>query len=245
MEPLDGFKLVAPRIVKDSRGSMALNAQAVEHRIVDAFSIRNITDLSVLADFLAKTCNGSPQTMFCVSGAVAFRHSDTGEDDVVLLNPASVGVEFDGSVPLRFGNASEDLVLLIFTSEALAFEGGIDAFEVVHHSDMLDFDIKNAYLLFDVQKGATRGDHAHIEGYHQGLFIMNGQCHFEKESLTGDKVGVVMDDPYQVHEVMTHPEWLLLSEFVGGASVQVFTSGVYNPNNDIRVRADFDQLKSN
>jgi|SRR5690606_4632331 len=111
----------------------------------------------------------------------------------------------------------------------------------VIEKDIIPFDIKRVYYLYDVPSDAYRGGHAHKEQY-EFLIALSGS--FE----------VILDDGSKRHKVMLNKPnkglliptmlWRELENFSSGAVCLVLASDVFDEADYIRDYQDFKSLKS-
>ena len=106
-------------------------------------------------------------------------------------------------------------------------------------NDVLPFEFKRVYYLFDVPSNSFRGSHSHIN-QSEVLIALSGSFEvvlndgFEKKSFLLNKPNVGLYIPTGI--------WRELENFSSGAVCLVFASDIYNEDDYIR---DFDEfLKS-
>jgi dTDP-4-dehydrorhamnose 3,5-epimerase-like enzyme len=103
-------------------------------------------------------------------------------------------------------------------------------------NDVLPFEFKRVYYLFDVPSNSFRGSHAHID-QSEVLIALSGSFDvvlndgFEKKSFLLNKPNIGLYIPTGM--------WRELENFSSGAVCLVFASGTYNEQDYIR---DFDQF---
>lgn len=111
----------------------------------------------------------------------------------------------------------------------------------VIENDIIPFDIKRVYYLYDVPSDAYRGGHAHKEQY-EFLIALSGS--FE----------VVLDDGFEKQKVMLNKPnkglliptmiWRELENFSSGAVCLVLASDVFDEADYIRDYEQFNSSKS-
>jgi dTDP-4-dehydrorhamnose 3,5-epimerase-like enzyme len=103
-------------------------------------------------------------------------------------------------------------------------------------NDVLPFEFKRVYYLFDVPSNSFRGSHAHID-QSEVLIALSGSFDvvlndgFEKKSFLLNKPNIGLYIPTGM--------WRELENFSSGAVCLVFASGTYDEQDYIR---DFDQF---
>ncbi|WP_035670645.1 FdtA/QdtA family cupin domain-containing protein [Flavobacterium sp. 83] len=103
-------------------------------------------------------------------------------------------------------------------------------------NDVLPFEFKRVYYLFDVPSNSFRGSHAHIN-QSEVLIALSGSFEvvlndgFEKKSFLLNKPNIGLYIPTGM--------WRELENFSSGAVCLVFASGTYDEQDYIR---DFDQF---
>lgn len=103
-------------------------------------------------------------------------------------------------------------------------------------NDVLPFEFKRVYYLFDVPSNSFRGSHAHIN-QSEVLIALSGSFEvvlndgFEKKSFLLNKPNIGLYIPIGM--------WRELENFSSGAVCLVFASGTYDEQDYIR---DFDQF---
>lgn len=113
-------------------------------------------------------------------------------------------------------------------------EGNIAVIE----KDIIPFDIKRVYYLFDVPSSAQRGGHAHKE-LNQILIALSGSFDVVlKDGKTTQKITLNKPDKGLI---ITNNLWRELENFSSGAVCLVLASEVFNEEDYIR---DYDQFVS-
>jgi dTDP-4-dehydrorhamnose 3,5-epimerase-like enzyme len=103
-------------------------------------------------------------------------------------------------------------------------------------NDVLPFEFKRVYYLFDVPSNSFRGSHAHIN-QSEVLIALSGSFEvvlndgFEKKSFFLNKPNIGLYIPTGM--------WRELENFSSGAVCLVFASDIYNEDDYIR---DFDEF---
>ncbi|MFV5691255.1 sugar 3,4-ketoisomerase [Flavobacterium sp. LT1R49] len=103
-------------------------------------------------------------------------------------------------------------------------------------NDVLPFEFKRVYYLFDVPSNSFRGSHSHIN-QSEVLIALSGSFEvvlsdgFEKKSFFLNKPNIGLYIPTGM--------WRELENFSSGAVCLVFASDIYNENDYIR---DFDEF---
>ncbi len=103
-------------------------------------------------------------------------------------------------------------------------------------NDILPFDLKRVYYLFDVPSTAFRGGHSHIK-QHEVLIALSGSFEvilndgFEKKSIFLNKPNVGLHIPIGI--------WRELQNFSSGAVCLVIASDVFQEEDYVR---DFNQF---
>lgn len=101
------------------------------------------------------------------------------------------------------------------------------------------FIIRRIFVLHDVPEYAERGHHAHRE-QHQFIMMLSGGCTIIIDNGT-DRSRVCLDRPnIGLHVPPMH--WLELVEFKPGTICAVLSSGIYEEEDYIRDRSQFDQM---
>lgn len=106
----------------------------------------------------------------------------------------------------------------------------------VIENDVLPFDIKRVYYLYDVPSGAERGGHSHIE---QKEFLIALSGSFDVILNDGkEQQTITLNKPFEgllIHEGI----WRELNNFSSGSVCLVIASAVYDEEDYIR---DFDKF---
>jgi dTDP-4-dehydrorhamnose 3,5-epimerase-like enzyme len=102
--------------------------------------------------------------------------------------------------------------------------------------DVVPFDIKRVYYLYDVPSSARRGGHAH-KNLQQLLVAVSGS--FDVVLKDGKKKQVVTLNKPDKGLIINNNMWRELENFSSGAVCMVIASGVYNEADYIRDYKDF------
>ncbi len=106
----------------------------------------------------------------------------------------------------------------------------------VIQNDVIPFEIKRVYYLFDVPSSAFRGGHSHIK-QHEVLIALSGS--FTVTTTDGkDKKSFLLNKP-NVGLHLPTGIWRELEDFSSGAVCLVFASDVFQEIDYIRVYEDF------
>lgn len=111
-------------------------------------------------------------------------------------------------------------------------EGNIAVIE----KDIISFDIKRVYYLFDVPSSAQRGGHAHKE-LNQVLIALSGS--FDVVLKDGKSTTKITLNKPDKGLVITNNLWRELENFSSGAVCLVLASAVFNEEDYIRNYDDF------
>ncbi len=106
----------------------------------------------------------------------------------------------------------------------------------VIENDVIPFEIKRVYYLYDVPAGAERGGHAHID---QNEFLIALSGSFDVVLNDGQNQQIVsLNKPY-VGLLINQGIWRELNNFSSGSVCLVIASAVYEEQDYIR---DFDEF---
>ena len=106
----------------------------------------------------------------------------------------------------------------------------------VVENDVIPFEIKRVYYLYDVPAGAERGGHAHID---QKEFLIALSGSFDVVLNDGQNQQIVsLNKPY-VGLLINQGIWRELNNFSSGSVCLVIASAVYEEQDYIR---DFDEF---
>lgn len=105
--------------------------------------------------------------------------------------------------------------------------------------DIVPFDIKRVYYLYDVPSGAYRGGHAHKK-LQQVLIAISGSFNVILKDKEGNKKTITLNKPNQGLLIPTMV-WRELEDFSSGAICLVIASEVYNIDDYIY---DYDEFLS-
>jgi dTDP-4-dehydrorhamnose 3,5-epimerase-like enzyme len=110
---------------------------------------------------------------------------------------------------------------------------------VIEH-DVVPFDIKRVYYLYDVPAGAERGGHAHKK-LQQFLVALSGSFDVILHDGQHEKL-VTLNKPFQ-GLLITNGIWRELKNFSSGAVCLVIASAVFEEEDYIRTFSEFLQSK--
>ena len=110
----------------------------------------------------------------------------------------------------------------------------------VIENNVIPFEIKRVYYLYDVPSGAERGGHSHIE-QHEFLIALSGSFDVILNDGTNEKT-VTLNKPFQ-GLLITNGIWRELKNFSSGAVCLVIASGVFSEEDYIREFQDFLESK--
>ncbi|MCK0177947.1 FdtA/QdtA family cupin domain-containing protein [Flavobacteriaceae bacterium S0862] len=102
----------------------------------------------------------------------------------------------------------------------------------VIENDVIPFDIKRVYYLYDVPSGSYRGGHAHKQ-LQQLLIAISGSFDVVLKDKNGDKQTVTLNKPNK-GLLIPNMVWRELEEFSSGAICLVVASEVYDKGDYIR-----------
>ena len=109
----------------------------------------------------------------------------------------------------------------------------------VLEKDILPFNFKRIYYLYDVPSGAYRGGHAHKE-QQEFLIAISGSFDVIMQNAFGNKTNVTLNRPDK-GLLIPHMIWRELENFSSGAICLVIASDVYKEEDYIR---DFNEFIS-
>jgi dTDP-4-dehydrorhamnose 3,5-epimerase-like enzyme len=109
----------------------------------------------------------------------------------------------------------------------------------VIENDVIPFEMKRVYYLYDVPSGAERGGHSHKE-QQEFLVALSGSFDVILNDGQHEKV-VILNKPFE-GLLITNGIWRELKNFSSGAVCLVIASAVFEEEDYIRVFQDF--LKS-
>ena len=110
----------------------------------------------------------------------------------------------------------------------------------VIQKDLLPFDIKRVYYLYDIPSGAYRGGHAHIN-QQEFLVALSGSFNVILSDSFGDKNVITLNKPNQ-GLLIPNMIWRELNNFSLGSVCLVVASDVYIEEDYIRDIHDFKNL---
>lgn len=111
----------------------------------------------------------------------------------------------------------------------------------VIENDVIPFDIKRVYYLYDVPSGAERGGHSHKEQY-EFLVALSGSFDVILNDGSQQKT-VTLNKPFE-GLLITSGIWRELKNFSSGAVCLVIASDVFLEEDYIREFEDFLKSKS-
>ena len=110
----------------------------------------------------------------------------------------------------------------------------------VIENDVIPFDIKRVYYLYDVPSGAERGGHSHKE---QQEFLVALSGSFDVILNDGKEVKTItLNKPFE-GLLITNEIWRELKNFSSGAVCLVIASDVFSEDDYIREFQDFLESK--
>jgi len=106
----------------------------------------------------------------------------------------------------------------------------------VIEKEIIPFDIKRVYYLYDIPSDSTRGGHAHVE-LQQFLIALSGSFDVVLDDGTSRKV-ITLNRPYK-GLLIPNGIWRELENFSAGAVCLSLVSDVYKEEDYIRNYKDF------
>ncbi|RDI05829.1 sugar 3,4-ketoisomerase [Flavobacterium sp. AG291] len=106
----------------------------------------------------------------------------------------------------------------------------------VIEKDVIPFDIKRVYYLYDVPSSAKRGGHAH-KNLQQLLVPLSGSFDVILKNGT-DEITITLNKPDKGLLINNHI-WRELNNFSSGAVCMVLASGIYDEDDYIRNYKDY------
>lgn len=110
----------------------------------------------------------------------------------------------------------------------------------VIENNVIPFEMKRVYYLYDVPSGAERGGHSHKE-QHEFLVALSGSFDVILHDGQHEKV-VTLNKPFE-GLLICNGIWRELKNFSSGAVCLVIASAVFEEDDYIRTFADFLQSK--
>jgi hypothetical protein len=110
----------------------------------------------------------------------------------------------------------------------------------VIENDVIPFEMKRVYYLYDVPSGAERGGHSHKQ-QHEFLVALSGSFDVILHDGQHEKV-VTLNKPFE-GLLISNGIWRELKNFSSGAVCLVIASAVFEEDDYIRTFADFLQSK--
>jgi len=110
----------------------------------------------------------------------------------------------------------------------------------VIENDVIPFEMKRVYYLYDVPSGAERGGHSHKE-QQEFLVALSGSFDVILHDGQHEKV-VTLNKPFE-GLLISNGIWRELKNFSSGAVCLVIASAVFEEDDYIRTFADFLQSK--
>lgn len=107
---------------------------------------------------------------------------------------------------------------------------------IEEYSDIVPFEIKRAYWIFDTAPDFVRGKHAH-KNLEQLIVAIDGACEFVLDDGKSQKV-ITLNRPDKALYVGKNV-WREMRNFSYGCKLIVFASEHYNPNEYIRDYNEF------
>jgi len=102
----------------------------------------------------------------------------------------------------------------------------------VIENDVIPFDIKRVYYLYDVPSGSYRGGHAHKQ-LQQLLIAISGSFDVVLKDKNGDQQTITLNKPNK-GLLIPNMVWRELEEFSSGAICLAVASEVYDKDDYIR-----------
>ena len=112
----------------------------------------------------------------------------------------------------------------------------------VIENDVIPFNIKRVYYLYDVPSGAERGGHSHREQY-EFLVALSGSFDVILNDGNQQKT-VILNKPFE-GLLITNGIWRELKNFSSGAVCLVVASDVFDEDDYIREFDEFLSVSSN
>ena len=109
----------------------------------------------------------------------------------------------------------------------------------VIEKEVVPFDIKRVYYLYDVPSGSYRGGHAH-KNLQQLLIAISGSFDVVLKDKSGNKQTITLNKPNK-GLLIPNMVWREIEEFSSGAICLVVASETYDKDDYIR---DFDKFLS-
>ncbi len=107
----------------------------------------------------------------------------------------------------------------------------------VIENDVIPFDIKRVYYLYDVPSGSYRGGHAHIK-LHQLLIAISGSFDVVLKDKNGNQQTITLNKPNR-GLLIPNMVWREIEEFSSGAICLVVASEIYDKDDYIRDLKEF------
>lgn len=107
----------------------------------------------------------------------------------------------------------------------------------VIENDVISFDIKRVYYLYDVPSGSYRGGHAHKK-LHQLLIAISGSFDVVLKDINGDQQTITLNKPNK-GLLIPNMVWREIEEFSSGAICLVVASEAYDKDDYIRDLKEF------
>ncbi len=110
----------------------------------------------------------------------------------------------------------------------------------VVEKDVIPFEMKRVYYLYDVPAGAERGGHAHKEQV-ELLIALSGSFEVSVKDVDAEKT-VTLSKPYQ-GLLIPHGIWRELQNFSAGSVCLVIASDVFDEADYIREYVDYQNFR--
>lgn len=113
------------------------------------------------------------------------------------------------------------------------FRGNISVIE----KNILPYEIKRVYYLYDVPSSAARGGHAHKEQF-EFLVALSGSFNVSMTDINGNKTNITLNKPDK-GLLIPNMIWRELDNFSSGSVCLVVASDVFEEDDYIREFSEF------